>query len=246
MENVLHRSNNVVTFNLHTAEKRYIILSFPNTKLQRNISPVRSFYVTHTVTAVKCERFWKPIPLTVNMFIPCGWKKKKRNEWKPAKFDDDKSQTLNHMFLLKLSDRADEDLWGCWIFVLSSLALAWMCPGTVSTNSNTAGLLGEIHLPSLGMPKRLWRCNSLILRREQCSSYCYGKSMWLSWRTASEDSFLRSHRAQAPNICRQHNQINEEKKKNSPRTHQTVLLNQEVNSISKQQCVHSTGGYLAA
>lgn len=117
------------------------------------------------------------------------------------------------MFLLKLSDRADEDLWGCWIFVLSSLALAWMCPGTVSTNSNTAGLLGEIHLPSLGMPKRLWRCNSLILRREQCSSYCYGKSMWLSWRTASEDSFLRSHRAQAPNICRQHNQINEEKKK---------------------------------
>lgn len=64
-------------------------------------------------------------------------------------------------------------------------ASPWMRPGTVSTNSNTAGPLREIHLPSLGMPKWLWRCNSLILGSEQCSSYCYGKSMWLSWRAAS-------------------------------------------------------------
>lgn len=71
------------------------------------------------------------------------------------------------------------------MFVFLSAASPWMCPGTVSTNSNTAGLLGEIHLASLGMPKWLWRCNSLILGGEHCSSYCYGKSMWLSWRAAS-------------------------------------------------------------
>lgn len=77
------------------------------------------------------------------------------------------------------------------MFVFLSAATPWMCPGTVSTNSNTAGLLREIHLASLGMPKWLWRRNSLILSGEPCSSYCYGKSMWLSWRAASTN-FSRS------------------------------------------------------
>lgn len=104
--------------------------------------------------------------------------------------DYDECHTLNHMFLLKLSDRAKEDLWAGEISEYTPApppppALTWMCLGTVSTNSNTAGLLWEIHLPSLGMPKWLWRCNSLILGSEQCSLYCYGKSMWLSWRAAS-------------------------------------------------------------
>lgn len=76
------------------------------------------------------------------------------------------------------------------MFVFLSAASPWMCPGTVSTNSNTAGLLRELHLASLGMPKWLWRCNSLILGGEHCSSYCYGKSMWLSWRAASTDFSL--------------------------------------------------------
>lgn len=109
-----------------------------------------------------------------------------RNRMKGPGPDYDKCHTLNHMFLLKLSDRPKEDLWdgGIFVFFFPS-ASPWMCPGTVSTNSNTAGLLREIHLPSLGMPKWLWRCNSLILGSEQCSSYCYGKSMWLSWRDAS-------------------------------------------------------------
>lgn len=98
--------------------------------------------------------------------------------------DYDKCHTLNHMFLLKLSDRPKEDLWDCGMFVFFPPASAWMCPGTLGTNSSTAGLLRELHLPSLGMPKWLWRCNSLVLGTEQCSSYCYGKSMWLSWRVA--------------------------------------------------------------
>lgn len=115
-----------------------------------------------------------------------------------------------------------------------SLASPWMCPGTVSTNSNTAGLLWEIHLPSLGMPKWLWRCNSLILGSEQCSSYCYGKSMWLSWRAAST-GFCWGVMEQSFNLCRRHHQI----KGKNPKTHHTVLalLNRGVVVITAQQCV---------
>lgn len=92
-----------------------------------------------------------------------------------------------------------------------SLALTWMCTGTVSTNSNTAGRLREIHLPSLGMPKWLWRCNSLILSSEQCSSYCYGKSMWLSWRAAST-SFSWGTVEHSFNLCKQYFHVKEKKK----------------------------------
>ncbi len=155
--------------------------------------------------------------------------------------DDDRCHTLNHMFLLKLSDRPKEDLWVCGIFVFFSSASPWMCPGTVSTNSNTAGLLREIHLPSLGMPKWLWRCNSLILGSEQCSSYCYGKSMWLSWRTARA-GFCWGAMEHSSNLCRQHHQIKEK----NPKTHHTMLalLNYRVSVITEQRCVHSAGGYL--
>lgn len=145
------------------------------------------------------------------------------------------------MFLLKLSDRPKEDLWVCEIFVFFSSASPWMCPGTVSTNSNTAGLLREIHLPSLGMPKWLWRCNSLILSSEQCSSYCYGKSMWLSWRTASM-GFCWGAMEHGSNLCRRHHQI----KGKNPKTHHTMLalLNHGAGIITEQQCVHSAGGHL--
>lgn len=129
-----------------------------------------------------------------------------------------------------------------WDICIFSLASPWMCPGTVSTNSNTAGLLWEIHLPSLGMPKWLWRCNSLILGSEQCSSYCYGKSMWLSWRAASM-GFCWGVMEHSVNLCSRHHQIKEKK---NPKTHHTMLalLNHGVIIITAQQCVHSAGGYL--
>lgn len=151
----------------------------------------------------------------------------------------DKCHTLNHMFLLKLSDRPKEDL--CEIFVFFPLASTWMHPGTVSTSSNTAGLLREIHLPSLRMPNWLWRCNSLILSSEQCSSYCYGKSMWLSWRFASL-GFSRGTVEHSSNLCRQHHHIKEQ----NPKTHHTVLviLNHSVSNITQQLHLHAAGGYL--
>lgn len=124
-----------------------------------------------------------------------------------------------------------------------SLASPWMCPGTVSTNSNTAGLFGEIHLASLGMPKWLWRCNSLILGSGRCSSYCYGKSMWLSWRAASM-GFCWGATKRRSNLCRQRHRIKQKKKK--PKTHHTMLalLNHGVSIITEQRCVHSAGGYV--
>lgn len=158
--------------------------------------------------------------------------------------DDDKCHTLNHMFLLKWSDRPKEDLWVCEIFVFFfPSVLPRMCPGTVSTNSNTAGLCRDIHLPSLGMPKWLWRCNSLILSSEQCSSYCYGKSMWLSWMAASM-GFCWEAKEHSSNLCRRHHQIKEKK---NPKTHHTVLalLNYRVRGIAEQECVHSAGEHLA-
>lgn len=149
------------------------------------------------------------------------WTKEEGAEtrWRGPGPDGDKCHTLNHMFLLKLSDRPNEDLWVCEIFVFFLRLLQWMCHGTVSTNSNTAGLLREIHLPSLGMPKRLWRCNSLILGSEQCSSYCYGKSMWLSWR-AARAGFCWGAVEHSSNLCK-HHQIKEKK---SPNTSHNVSL----------------------
>ena len=126
----------------------------------------------------------------------CSFQVKKRgggrNRMKGPGTDDDKCHTLNHMFLLKLSDRPKEDLWVCGIFVFF-LRLRHGCALAQSAPIQTQlACLREIHLPSLGMPKWLWRCNSLILGSEQCSSYCYGKSMWLSWRAASTGLLLRS------------------------------------------------------
>lgn len=139
-------------------------------------------------------------------------REEKKNRMKGPGSDYDKCHTLSHMFLLKLSDTPKEDLWVCEMFVFFSTASPWMCPGTVSINSNTAGLLREIHLPSLGMPKWLWRCNSLILGSEQCSSYCYGKSMWLSWRDASTGLSWGTVENRS-NLCRQHHHIKERKSK---------------------------------
>lgn len=121
---------------------------------------------------------------TRNMFKSgnTGGQERRLKRYRP---DDDKCHTLNHMFLLNSSDRSKEDLWPYGIlfffFLLTSLCLY---SGTASTNSNTAALFREFHFPSLGMSKWLWRYNSLILCTEQCSSYCYGKSMWLSWSAA--------------------------------------------------------------
>ena len=111
------------------------------------------------------------------------------------------------------------NLWNICSFSSASL---WMCPGTVSANSNTAGLLWDIHLPSLRMPKWLWRCNSLILSSEQCSSYCYGKSMWLSWRSASM-GFCWGAMVHNPNLCRQYNQIKGGEKKSQNTSHNISL-----------------------
>lgn len=129
------------------------------------------------------------------------------------------------------------------IICIFSSASPWMCPGTVSTNSNTAGLCRDIHLPSLGMPKWLWRCNSLILSSEQCSSYCYGKSMWLSWMAASM-GFCWEAKEHSSNLCRRHHQI---KGKKNPKTHHTMLalLNYRVRGITEQERVRSAGEHLA-
>lgn len=119
-----------------------------------------------------------------------------------------------------------------WNVCVLSPALPWMCPGTVSTNSNTAGLLREIHLTSLGMPKWLWRCNSLILGGEQCSSYCYGKSMWLSWRAASA-GFSRGAAEHGSNLYRRRRHVKDggkKKPKNNTPPHHPALatLNHQV------------------
>lgn len=128
-----------------------------------------------------------------------------------------------------------------WSICVLSSASTRMCPGTVSTNSNTAGLLRDIHLPSLGLPKWLWRCNSLIPSSELCSSYCYGKSMWLSWSSASV-GFCRGVMEHGPNLCRRYNQI----KGTNPKTHHTMLalLNCGVSGVAEQQRFHSAGGHL--
>ena len=91
-----------------------ILLRFHESLTKHNVS-VRSYNVTDTTTAVKCQKCflnWFHRQPTCSFQTAGG-----RNEMKGRASDDDKCHTLNHMFLLKLSDRPKEDLWVCGIFV---------------------------------------------------------------------------------------------------------------------------------
>lgn len=71
-----------------------------------------------------------------------------RNRIKGRGSDDDKCHTLNHMFLLKWSDRPKEDLWVCELFVFflqlcHGCALAQSAP--IQTQLVCAGIFIYLH-----------------------------------------------------------------------------------------------------
>lgn len=78
------------------------------------------------------EMFSELIPPTTNMFISDKGRRKEggRNRMKGPGPDYDKCHTLNHMFLLKLSDRPKEDLWvgGIFVFCFFSIGSAMDVP----------------------------------------------------------------------------------------------------------------------